>query len=62
MALVKLEDFDPNYLDTFGGPDIKGRDVYEQGTREKVGTVDSILVDEDSGEFRYFLVLSLIHI
>lgn len=36
MALLKVLDFDPNYLDTFGGDDIKGRDVYTQGTEEKM--------------------------
>lgn len=56
MALIKLKDFDPDYLNTFGGPDVKGRDVYETGTAEKIGTVDDILVDENSGEFRYLLV------
>lgn len=56
MALLKIKDFDPNYLDTFGGDDIKGYDVYTQGSQEKIGTVDDILVDEDTGEFRYLLV------
>jgi hypothetical protein len=28
MALVKIEDFAPNYRDHFDGKDIKGMDVY----------------------------------
>lgn len=58
MALLKVKDFDPNYLDTFGGDDIKGRDIYTQGTTQKIGEVDDILVDENTGEFRY-LILNL---
>ena len=54
MALVKLEDFDPNYRDTFEGGDIKGLSVYAQGD-EKIGSVHDILVDEQ-GNFRYFVV------
>lgn len=56
MALLKVEDFDSNYRDSFGGDDIKGHDVYTEGTEEKIGTVDDILVDEHSGEFRYIVV------
>lgn len=56
MALLKIKDFDANYQDAFEGNDIKGRDVYTQGTSEKIGTVDDIMVDENTGEFRYLLV------
>lgn len=56
MSLLKIKDFDPDYLDTFAGDDIMGRDVYVQGAAEKIGTVNDILVDEHSGEFRYLLV------
>lgn len=56
MTLLKINDFDPDYLDSFGGDDIKGRDLYTQGSAEKIGTVNDILVDEDSGEFRYLLI------
>ena len=56
MALLKIKDFDPNYVDTFDGDDIKGYGVYTQGTEERIGTVDDILVDENTGDFRYFLV------
>ncbi len=54
MALVKLEDFDPNYRDTFESGDIKGLSVYAEGD-QKVGTVNDVLVDEQ-GNFRYFVV------
>lgn len=54
MALVKLEDFDPNYRDTFGDGDIKGLSVYAEGD-EKIGTVSDVLVDEQ-GNFRYFVI------
>lgn len=54
MALLKLEDFDPNYRDTFEGGDIKGLSVYAEGD-EKIGTVHDVLVD-DQGNFRYFVV------
>lgn len=56
MALLKIKDFDPNYVDTFGGEDIKGAEVYTETTAEKIGTVNDILVDENSGEFRYLLL------
>ncbi|WP_066377635.1 DUF2382 domain-containing protein [Anabaena sp. CA = ATCC 33047] len=55
MVLYKLEEFDPNYRDTFQGDDIKGLGVYTEGTDEKIGTVSDILVDED-GHFRYLVV------
>ena len=56
MPLLKIKDFDPNYHTTIGGNDVKGRDVYTQGTEEKIGTVDDILVDQHTGEFRYLLI------
>lgn len=54
MALLKLEDFDPNYRESFEGDDIKGLGVYAENN-EKVGTVSDVLVDED-GHFRYLVV------
>lgn len=54
MALLKLEDFDPNYRETFEGEDVKGLGVYAQGD-EKIGTVSDVLVDEN-GHFRYLVV------
>ncbi|MDZ8051287.1 MAG: DUF2382 domain-containing protein [Aulosira sp. ZfuVER01] len=55
MALYKLQDFDPNYHDTFQGDDIKGLGVYADGTDEKIGSVSDVLVD-DEGHFRYLIV------
>lgn len=54
MPLLKLEDFDPNYRESFEGNDIKGMGVYTD-TDEKIGTVSDVLVDEQ-GQFRYFIV------
>lgn len=42
MALLKIHDFDPDYTNTFGGEDIKGQDVYIEGTAEKIGRVDDM--------------------
>ncbi len=56
MALVKINDFYPNYRDEiFGGTDIKGMDIYAGTTDEKIGTVYDILLD-DTGRFRYLVV------
>ncbi|MBD2199554.1 MULTISPECIES: DUF2382 domain-containing protein [Calothrix] len=56
MALVKLEDFYPNYReDSFELDDIKKFDVYAN-RNEKVGSLSDILVDEHTGNFRYFVV------
>lgn len=56
MALVKIEDFYPDYRNNSSDyGDIKHYDVYAQGD-EKVGTVSDILVDEVNGKFRYFIV------
>jgi uncharacterized protein (TIGR02271 family) len=55
MPLSKLKDFDPNYREALNGNDIHGFSVYAEGTDEKVGSVDDLLVDED-GSFRYLIV------
>ncbi|MBD2532288.1 DUF2382 domain-containing protein [Nostoc flagelliforme FACHB-838] len=55
MVLYKLQDFEPNYHESFDGHDIKGLGVYTQGTDEKIGTVSDILVDEE-GHFRYLVI------
>jgi uncharacterized protein (TIGR02271 family) len=55
MVLYKLEDFDPQYRDSFEGNEIKGLGVYTEGTEEKIGTVHDVLVDEQ-GHFRYLVV------
>ncbi|WGV23447.1 DUF2382 domain-containing protein [Halotia branconii] len=54
MPLHKLEDFDPNYRETFGGEDIKALDLYTEG-EVKVGSVTDALVDHD-GRFRYLVI------
>lgn len=54
MPLYKLEEFDPNYRETFGGDDVKALDLYtESGVR--VGSVADALVDQD-GRFRYLVI------
>ncbi|MEM6753999.1 MAG: DUF2382 domain-containing protein [Cyanobacteria bacterium P01_C01_bin.38] len=54
MALYKLEDFDPNYKEVFGGEDIKEMSLYTQGG-DKIGSVDDALVDHE-GRFRYLVI------
>ncbi|MBD6616616.1 DUF2382 domain-containing protein [Komarekiella sp. 'clone 1'] len=54
MPLHKLEHFDPNYRETFGGDDVKALDVYTQGG-ERIGSVADVLVDQD-GRFRYLVL------
>ncbi|MFH7028489.1 MAG: DUF2382 domain-containing protein [Heteroscytonema crispum UTEX LB 1556] len=54
MPLYKLEDFDPNYRETFGGDDIKALDLYTEGG-ERIGSVADALVDAD-GRFRYLVI------
>jgi uncharacterized protein (TIGR02271 family) len=55
MVLYKLEEFDTNYQDAFGGDEIKNYDVYSDIDDDKIGTVKNILVDE-AGRFRYLVV------
>lgn len=55
MPLLKIDDFEPNYRESFEGHDIKGMDVYTEGTNEKIGTVSDMIVDEE-GRFRYLIV------
>lgn len=55
MVLYKLQEFDPDYSNTFEGKDIKGFGVYTEGTDEKIGNVNDVLVD-DEGHFRYLVV------
>ncbi|MBD2184383.1 DUF2382 domain-containing protein [Planktothrix sp. FACHB-1355] len=54
MALMKIDQFDPNYRETFNDDDIKGFGVYTDND-EKIGTIGDVLVDED-GRFRYLVV------
>jgi len=55
MVLHKLEEFDPQYRETLDNQDIKGLEVYQEGTDEKIGIVRDALVD-DEGRFRYLIV------
>lgn len=56
MALLKIKDYNSNYIkEIFGGEDIKGYDVYAGVDREKIGSVKDILVDE-VGHFRYVVI------
>jgi uncharacterized protein (TIGR02271 family) len=54
MPLHKLEHFDPNYRESFGGDDIKSLDLYTEGG-DRVGSVADVLVDDD-GHFRYLVI------
>lgn len=54
MPLHKLEHFDPDYRETFGGDDVKALDLYTEGG-ERVGSVADVLVDDD-GHFRYLII------
>jgi uncharacterized protein (TIGR02271 family) len=57
MPLVTLKDFYPDHQegDSDGRAEIKQFDVYTQAD-EKVGSVTDILVDEQTGRFRYLVV------
>jgi hypothetical protein len=56
MALYKLDEYAPDYNnEIFDGHDIKNFTVYAEG-EEKVGSVQNILVDENDGRFRYFII------
>lgn len=54
MPLYKLQDFDPNYQETFGGDDVKAMDLYTEGGQQ-VGKVADALVDPE-GRFRYLVI------
>ncbi|OKH29134.1 DUF2382 domain-containing protein [Chroogloeocystis siderophila] len=54
MPLYKLEDFDPNYRESFGGDDIKNLKLYTEGG-EEIGAVMTALVDAE-GHFRYLVI------
>lgn len=56
MTLVKITDFDPNYSNAVGERDLINHHVYSDVTNEKIGTIEDILVDEENGHFRYFVV------
>jgi len=54
MSLYKLEDFEPDYREIFGGEDVKVLDLYTEGG-VRVGSVADALVDHD-GRFRYLVI------
>ncbi len=54
MPLYKLEDFDPNYRQTFEGEDVKTMDLYTEGGNH-LGKIADALVDPD-GRFRYLVI------
>ncbi|BAY63936.1 hypothetical protein NIES22_40260 [Calothrix brevissima NIES-22] len=54
MPLHKLEDFEPNYREVFGGEDVKALELYTEGG-VRVGSVADALVD-DNGRFRYLVI------
>lgn len=54
MPLYKLEEFDKNYRETFGGSDVKALDLYTEGG-VRVGSVADTLVDQN-GRFRYLVI------
>ncbi|MGB3532062.1 MAG: DUF2382 domain-containing protein [Microcoleaceae cyanobacterium] len=56
MALYKIADYYPHYVDDlFQGNDFKNYDVYAGTTDEKVGSVYDALVDE-AGYIRYIII------
>lgn len=55
MSLKRIKDFAPNYVESFDSKDFIGFNVYTEKTKEKVGYIKDILVDE-KGYFRYFVV------
>lgn len=56
MALIKLDEYYPNYREeVFNSYDITKFEVVAKGN-EKVGFVENILIDEDSGRILYFIV------
>ncbi|MBD3885322.1 PRC-barrel domain-containing protein [Phormidium tenue FACHB-886] len=61
MTLMKLSDYYPNHTkDSFNGHNITDFSVHANDTdgddRDEVGSVKGILVDEEDGRFRYFIV------
>ncbi|NHC37379.1 PRC-barrel domain-containing protein [Scytonema millei] len=55
MALLKLKDLYPQMINRMRDSAVIGFTVYANED-EKVGTVKDILVDEDTGKFRYLIV------
>ncbi|MBW4465409.1 MAG: DUF2382 domain-containing protein [Pegethrix bostrychoides GSE-TBD4-15B] len=55
MTLHKIKDFYPDYNEQFGDHDLLSFSLYAGQNRDKVGSVDNLLVD-DEGRFRYLVV------
>jgi hypothetical protein len=55
MVLHRLEDYYANYTGPFGGSTIKAIKVYASN-HEKVGTVRNLLIDGETGRFRYLIL------
>lgn len=54
MPLYKLEDFDPQYRQTFNGEDVKSMDLYTESGNH-IGKIADALVDNE-GRFRYLVI------
>ncbi len=54
MPLYKLEDFDPQYRQTFKGEDVKSMDLYTESGNH-IGKIADALVDNE-GRFRYLVI------
>ncbi|HEY9877721.1 MAG TPA: DUF2382 domain-containing protein [Leptolyngbyaceae cyanobacterium] len=54
MALQRIKDFDPDYRTHFEDRDVIGYGLYNRN--DKIGSVDDLLVDEASGQFRYLVI------
>ncbi|MDY7022423.1 MAG: DUF2382 domain-containing protein [Cyanobacteriota bacterium] len=56
MALIRIKEYYPNYVDDFfKGHDFKDYSVYSGTSDEKIGSVEDALVDE-AGRIRYFVI------
>ncbi|MCU0548230.1 MAG: DUF2382 domain-containing protein [Leptolyngbya sp. Prado105] len=55
MPILKLEDFYPDYRSDSDNKNLNNFSVYAQDD-DKVGTVTDVLVDSETGRFRYFVV------
>lgn len=53
--LRKFDSYYSHYTDPFGGTTLKSIEVYA-ADRQQVGAVKNILVDEETGRFRYLIV------
>jgi sporulation protein YlmC with PRC-barrel domain len=56
MALVKIRELESKTIDTSSHNNLIHGDVFSTIDNEKIGSVEDILVDENDGCFRYFVV------